>query len=75
MKSINKKILILLCILLLIPIIKNRIDYYTVYNTLSEETKQWAKWYCSLSTDDRLAISYYPSELYELEEKGFNICK
>lgn len=71
----NKLFILLLICLLLIPIVYKEVKYYSIYNNLTEETKQWSKWYCSLSTDERLAISYYPSELYELEQKGFNICK
>jgi len=33
---------------------------------LSEETLEWLEWYNQLSKAEQLAVSYIPSDLYEL---------
>lgn len=76
MKFANKKIIIIiLCIILLIPILKNKIDYYITYNKLSDETKEWLNWYCKMDETERMAISYYPNELSKFNITEKEICK
>lgn len=76
MKFANKKIIIIiLCILLLIPILKNKIDYYITYNKLSNETKEWINEYCKKSDMHKMFVSYYPEELYEYDIMFEDICK
>lgn len=37
---------------------------------LSEETLEWLDWYNSLTSEEQLAISYVPNELYSYETSG-----
>ena len=44
---------------------------YFKYREFSNESTEWMLWYDSLSKEDRRAISYFPSELSEAIENGY----
>ena len=46
-------------------------NHYFKYQEFSKETREWMLWYDSLPKEDRRAISYFPSELSEAIENGY----
>ena len=66
-KKIFITILIIVGLFCTITIYNN----YFKYREFSKETREWMLWYDSLPKEDRQAISYFPSELSEAIENGY----
>ena len=62
-------LVIIFCLLVcLLPVFSYFNDPYRYF---SQETRDWIKWYSTLTPEERLAISYFPAEIGEAMENGF----
>ena len=72
MKKI-KIILLIICIVGAIFAIQKGYESYVMDQYgISQETREWMNFYARLTDEERLAISYFPSDLTEAIANGYD---
>ena len=68
----SKVIRVIIIVLLAISFITALLKYINdPYRQFSKETRDWIKWYSTLTPEERMTVSYFPTEISEAMKNGF----